>query len=215
MRASCARSARSVCLEWLLALIVAAAVASVWRGAWLIVDAYVLPQVPRASAGLSLGIGAALMALCLGSQPLLAAWARAHRELRLVWVVDAMYSYACSWVCVFVWRGVWAGWDQALGVGLDASPPRHGVAVSGLYSHAAGLSVLLGLGAMRSLSACPMLYVSDDAAPLFGAAAFPALGLRPLHRLRELPAPQSEGEWRAAVAVPTVADAMRFPTATE
>ena len=40
--------------EWVMALFVAAAVVSAWRGAWVLLDAILLPEHPIASAAASL-----------------------------------------------------------------------------------------------------------------------------------------------------------------
>tara|TARA_B110001452_G_scaffold171528_1_gene143659 strand:- start:2538 stop:3188 length:651 start_codon:yes stop_codon:yes gene_type:complete len=193
----------SIYTEWLTSLVIAAAVASAWRGAWILLDALFLPEQPVRSAVLSVALGAAFLVCAVAPQPALAAWARARRERRVLWAADAMYTYAASWVCVLLWRGVWALWDIGFDQGLP--PAKHDMARarSGAISHAVGLVVLLVLGALRNLVASPMLIASDAATPIFGAGATAGIGaLNPLTRLRRAPVVQSAVEWHSAVGVP-------------
>ena len=188
-----------------MSLVIAAAVTSSWRGAWIILDALVLPNQPTSSALLSVALGSAGLVFAVAPQPALAAWARDRRERRALWAADALYSYAASWVCVLFWRGVWALWDLAFEQGLPPGEPDLARARSGAISHAAGLAVLLVLGALRNLVASPMLIASDAAAPIFGAGATAGIGaLNPFKRLRLPPAVQSAAEWHNAVGLPYV-----------
>ena len=194
---------RAIMLEWLVALVIAFSVTSVWRGAWVILDALFLPQRPLLSALASLLAGSVGLVIACFVQPSLAAWARAHDHWRTLWVADASYSYLSAWVCVFYWRGSWALWDQLFSVGLPPASADAGRAFTGVASHVAGLLVLLMLGAVRNLVAAPMLISSDASAPIFGAGATAGLaGLNPLERLKHPPTVHSEAEWSSLVGLP-------------
>ena len=192
-----------IALEWCVALVIAASVASTWRGGWAILDACFVPQHPVWSAILSAMIGAfGLVALCV-VQSSLAAWARAHSGLRVLWAADALYTYLSMLACVFFWRGVWQLWDHSFGVGLPPSAVNASLAWGGLVSHSAGLVVLLALGAMRNLAAAPMLISSDAVGPIFGAGATAGIGwLNAFKRLRSPPPVQSAEDWHKAVGLP-------------
>ena len=175
------------------ALAIAAAVTSVWRGAWLIIDALLLPERPALSAAVAALLGSALFCCCRWFQPRLVAWA--DRERRLAWSADAVFSYVGLWACTLVWRGVWNLWDNALGRGLPAAQLDPELALSGFTSHAVGLATLLALGAVRSLNAPPMLLCADQSPPLFGASV--RCQLQPLERWRR-PPQLSMDDWAAA-----------------
>ena len=82
-----ARSYGVLAKDWLVAMLCAAAVASAWRGGWLVLDAWLWPRDPGASAALGLAIGAALLAaLLLVHGPLIRCtspcWGRAQPTCR-------------------------------------------------------------------------------------------------------------------------------------
>ena len=189
--------------EWLVSLIIAAAVTSSWRGGWLLLDALLLPQHPPWSSAASVALGSAGLVLAVAVQPSLAAWARKRTESKCtLWTADALYSYFGLWVCVAFWRGIWLAWDvlctsKAPGT-LDLA-----LALDGSISHGCGLLVLLILGGLRNLVAPPMLIASDAAAPIFGAGVTAGIGyLNPCERLRRPPVVQSAEDWHKAVGVP-------------
>lgn len=202
--ATCLTSTRcGIYLEWLMALLIAAAVTSAWRGAWLLLDALLLPEHPLGSCMASIGMGSIGLALLAAVQPELASWARAHQQQRALWAADALYSYLGGWVCVLYWRGVWLLWDYAFQRGLPSRPIDAELAADGCASHAVGLSMLLLLGAMRNFVASPMVITSDASVPIFGAGMTAGLGsINPVARLKRPPAVQSAREWYVAVGVP-------------
>ncbi|CAK9011955.1 unnamed protein product [Durusdinium trenchii] len=194
----------SVYAEWFVALLLAAAVASAWRGAWLVLDATLWPQRPAASAALGLGWGVVLFGILGFLQPCLAAVANRVRHRRVLWLVDAAYSYAGFWCCVLVWRGAWQLWDAALGF-LPESHETGPANMRGAWmSHWVGVFVVLCAGGLRSLNAPPMLILSDTLPPLFGARA--TCGLRgfsrPLVRCREPPQLMPCQKWHEVVGLP-------------
>ena len=144
------------------------------------------------------------MLLAVSIQPMLATWAREHSNWHLLWACDALYTYFGMWVCVLVWRGVWISWDFP----QLREPPKAGaldpaLALDGCVSHAAGVAMLLVLGALRNLVAAPMLISSDASLPIFGAGATAGIGrLNPITRLREPPRVQSAEEWHRLVGIP-------------
>ncbi|CAJ1359631.1 unnamed protein product, partial [Effrenium voratum] len=179
-------------LEWVSALVIVTGVVSAWRGAWQVLDVQLWPERPTESAALGFGVGAVLFALLGLTQPWLAAAAGRAEKKCLFWALDALYSYLGLWCCVLVWRGVWQLWDGALGFALPATERQEvdsGFVRGAWLSHAAGVVLVLLLGAMRSLNAPPMLILTDNLSPLFGARATSGLsGLRPLQRCNgELP----------------------------
>lgn len=194
-------------LELLFALLVAALVASAWRGAWLVLDATLLTQHPKWSAGGSLLIGFAMLVAQACVQPWLGALAR-QRPSRAWWLADALYSYVGLWTCVFVWRGAWQLWDHALAVGFPPQPVDDELARGAWLSHGVGAGLLLCVDALRSLNAPPMIYVADSESPIFGARTTPGLhGLTWLGRFARPPPVQEEGVWRASLGLPQVRDA--------
>ena len=191
-------------LEWCMALIVAAAVTSAWRGAWLVLDAIFLTHDPALGARLTLAIGAALLMLLAALQPWLGFHAR-RQSTRVSWLLDLAFSYAGLWCCVCVWRGVWQIWDHALGVGFPPGPPNPKLAWTGWISHGVGCAMLLPLDAVRSLNAPPMIWVTDGAYPVYGARTTPGLhGVSWLSRFRKPPAMPHQTAWRASVGLPAV-----------
>ena len=171
----------SVYTEWVTALLIGAAVVSVWRGAWVVLDALLLPEHPLWSAVASLFAGCVGMVTASAMQPCLASWARTHRERRALWIADALFTYAALWICVLFWRGVWAIWEHAFGHDPPVGSLNYARAATGCVSHGAGL-VLLGVcGSLRNLSAAPMVISSDGALPIFGAGV--TVGLRFLNPL--------------------------------
>lgn len=183
----------AIALEWVFAVVIATAVCSTWHGAWTTLDLYMLPQYPVASAIISVLTGSAgLIVLCI-PQTSLAAWARAHSGSRVLWLADALYSYLAAWTAVFTWRGVWNLWHAGLGK----------TAWGGFISHCTGLGVLLLLGAMKNLSAAPMVINSDAVAPIFGASTTHGIGaLNPIKRLRTAPVVMEEAAWHRAIGLP-------------
>ncbi|KAL1525275.1 hypothetical protein AB1Y20_020138 [Prymnesium parvum] len=193
---SCRRDSVS---EWTVAMVLAVAVTSVWRGAWLILDAFLLPQQPPLSAAASLLLGALLFIFCRVVQPAFISWACNHPH-RMIWLMDALYSYIGMWSCALVWRGAWNLWDTALGRGLAATAADLQLALNGFLSHAVGLAVLGMLGALRSLNAPPMLLCCDTAAPIFGASV--RCTLQPFERIRRGPQPMPLHDWMGKVGLP-------------
>ena len=189
--------------RWAAAVLVGVAVSSAWRGAWQLVDGFLLPQWPLSSAAASLGLGSALYAAMAALQPALATLARARAShLRLIWGLDTLFSYFGLWVGVLVWRGAWALWDNAFDCGLH--PADYGdsrLVKSACMSHGVGVAVLLGMGAVRSLAASPTV-VAADSTPLFGAVIAVDLRSLALERWRHGP-PQllSQADWLAAVGL--------------
>ena len=191
-------TSHAIHLEWLLALSIAMAVASAWRGAWLAIHAVLLPESLAASATASLVIGSALFFACAALQQPLAAWCRSHPDTRLVWLLDALYTYTGFLCSVLVWRGAWELWTSA----LDALAPDSPLG-GALLSHAAGVLLLLLVGALRSVVAPPMVVSSDTWGPLLGASTTPGLrGFRPLDRCQKPYPQQDAAEWYAAVGIP-------------
>lgn len=198
---------REMHLEILFALMIATAVTSAWRGAWVILDAALLPHLPVASAGVSLGIGAFLVWLTTMLQPCLFEAARKYPSHRL-WIMDALFSYVGFWCCVLTWRGVWQLWDHALALGVAASTRELNWELerSGWLSHGVGTVALLLLNATRSLNAPPMIYISDSSPPFLGARSSPAWGglLRIGHYLHVPDLPKERNDWRVAVGLPAI-----------
>eukprot|EP00435_Cladocopium_sp_Y103_P073593 s449_g44.t1 len=152
----------TVYVEWFVALVVAAAVASAWRGAWLVLDAELWPQRPTASAALGLGWGVVLFGILGFAQPCLASAVGRARHKQIFWLVDAIYSYLGFWCCVLIWRGVWQLWDGALGFAPVSNEDLAPGFVRGAWlSHCVGVSLLLAAGAMRSLNAPPTLILAE------------------------------------------------------
>ena len=199
---------RSAVLEWLLALVIAAAVASAWRGAWLGIDAVLLRRSLLASAAVSLAAGCVLFLTCVATQERLAAWSRQTSLRRVLWAMDAAYSYLSFWSCVLVWRGAWELWTCAFAEDAAVWDMHPGPVLTrqlwtACVSHVVGVAVLLLLGGVRNLNAPPMLVCSDTAGPFLGASMTPGLGrFRPLDRLRQPFPEQDAAAWYDAVGIP-------------
>lgn len=134
--------------------------ASFWRGAWYVLDDHLFPDNAVHSAAASMGLGVAGLA---ASQGLVARAERLAHGARVRPVVlaatrfGAIYAVAAS--CVLVWRGTWVGWDvlyERTHPHADARAihPGHATA-SGILSHAAALTLLLGTGLFASVLAPP------------------------------------------------------------
>lgn len=198
-------------LEILISLTIACAVASAWRGAWLVLDASFLPENPVVSSAASLAGGSVLLVLTTWIQPCLYAMARRHPS-RVIWLLDGLFSYVGFWCCVLVWRGMWQLWDHALGVGFAPAPRNLQLERGGWLSHGVGTALLVLLDAVRSLNAPPMIYVSDSGPPIFGARTSPSWdGLLRLDRHFHKPKlPADSNEWRTAVGLPAVDEEQLF-----
>lgn len=207
---------RRIACRWTLSLLVAVAVSSVWRSAWHIIDGFLLPQRPLASALASLGLGSALYLAMSAVQPALASWARARPSLlRSIWALDTLYSYAGLWVCVLVWRGAWALWDEAFGYGLPPSDLAGAQRViSACASQGVGLALLLCTGTTRSLNAAPTL-LAFDTNPVFGAVVSGDQYLAAGRWCQGPPKLLTRAEWIAAVGLaPQSPDIIGVATAT-
>ena len=135
--------------------------ASFWRGAWYILDDHLFPEDPVKSAVSSFALGVVGLT---ASQGLVE---RAERSAKKTGKVrpsslaiarfGAIYTVATS--CVLVWRGTWVGWDclyEYLHPHADTKSTDPGHAThSGLVSHAAALTLLLGTGLFASVLAPP------------------------------------------------------------
>ena len=194
----------SIYIEWFMAVPIAFGVVSAWRGGWIILDVFILPQNPMLSAIVSTVVGVVALVLLCAVQPSLAAWARAHQSSRVaLWVSDLTYTYAAAWEAMFMWRGVWKLWDELTGFGVPPVEPDYALAQNAALSHGAGIALLLVLGALRNLVAAPMVIQSDASVPIFGAVATAGISfLNPLERLRRPPPVQSAEEWHKSVGVP-------------
>ena len=161
-----------VCTECLIAVIIAAAVTSAWRGAWYLLDALLLPAYPFWSATCSLLAGTVGHGLLMAVHPCLIRWAE-HRGGRIIQVADACYSYLGVWVCVLVWRGVWLLWDEAFGIGASATTILNNhLALDGLVTHLVGALLLVIMGGVRNLVASPTCITSDACRPALGAYSY-------------------------------------------
>ena len=163
------------------ALVIAVAVASAWRGAWLGIDAVLLRRSLLASAAVSLAAGCVLFLTCVATQERLAAWSRQTSRRRVLWAMDATYSYLSFWSCVLVWRGAWELWTCAFAEDAAVWDMHPGPVLTrqlwaACVSHVVGVAVLLLLGGVRNLNAPPMLVCSDTAGPFLGASMTPGLG---------------------------------------
>lgn len=138
--------------------------ASFWRGAWYVLDDHLFPEdaVKSASASMVLGV-AGLTA----SQGLVERAERLAKKASIGGKVrptslaiarfGAIYSVATS--CVLVWRATWLGWDilyESLHPAEDtkSTDPGH-MTHSGIFSHVASLTLLLGTGLFASVLAPP------------------------------------------------------------
>eukprot|EP00756_Hemistasia_phaeocysticola_P058921 Hpha_TRINITY_DN355_c0_g1::TRINITY_DN355_c0_g1_i1::g.112696::m.112696 len=190
---------------WLLvtelpfSLMVGAAVALTWRGAWVAVDAALWPEEPLKSGWIGLLMGIAIHFILGVSQPGLAAalaWsppasdnAPDHEEegkegggkakeetfgaCFLSSFVDHLFSYASFWGAVLVWRGSWQLWDHLVDRGLPAGPMDDHLHLTAWYSHMVGYAFLFLVGATRCLTAPPFFVVSDSDPPLLASRVTP------------------------------------------
>jgi hypothetical protein len=190
----------SVHKEMLYALSISCAVVSAWRGAWLVLDAALLPGTPLGSAALSLGIGCILLWLSTIMQPTLYAAART-RPSRVWWLLDALFSYGGLWCCVFIWRGIWQLWDHALGVGAASSPHDAALERSGWLSHGLGVLLALLVDGMTAMNAAPMLVGVDSATPFLSARSNPSWSSwNACERLRRPPEiARDQDEWQREI----------------
>ena len=173
------------------------------RGAWVFLNALLLPWDPTTDALLSMGVGALGLMIAAGVQPGLASWARNHPTRHSLWLADALYSYVAAWVCVFYWRGVWALWDVVLNEHVPVGAVDVVMARHAAICHACGVLLLIVLGAVRNLVAAPMVVTSDAAQPIFGGGStFGLGGLNPFDRYRLPPKVQDAESWHRAVGVP-------------
>lgn len=135
--------------------------ASFWRGAWYILDDHLFPQDAVKSAAASFGLGIAGL---FGSQGLVERAERLSRNAARVRPTSlavarfgAIYTVATS--CVLVWRGTWVGWDclyEYMHPHEDTKSTDPGHATnSGVLSHVAALTLLLGTGLFASVLAPP------------------------------------------------------------
>lgn len=152
-----AQSARSLATH----VCVGMGAASFWRGAWYILDDHLFPEDAVKSALASFGLGVVGLTASQGlverAEKLAKNAARVRPMSLAVARFGAIYTVATS--CVLVWRGTWVGWDclyEYLHPHEDTKSTDPGHAThSGLLSHAAALTLLLGTGLFASVLAPP------------------------------------------------------------
>lgn len=135
--------------------------ASFWRGSWYVLDEHLYPDdaVKSSVASFGLGIVGLTASQCLvGRAEQMAKNASRVRPASLALArFGAIYSVATS--CVLVWRGTWLAWDIVYEYvhpheEAKATDPGHAT-TSGVVSHLAALSLLLGTGLFASVLAPP------------------------------------------------------------
>jgi len=129
-------------------------VATFWRGCWVMLDCW-LPADPAQAAAVSVALGGLLVGLAHAAnlpQP-------AGEQLTITeGLRERGFSYVLAWSGVFVWHGIWQGWEVLTGDGL----------ASGVACHMLGLGGLLALRSFRSTLAPPACVALDDD-PAYGA----------------------------------------------
>mmetsp|Transcript_2405 Transcript_2405/g.5105 ORF Transcript_2405/g.5105 Transcript_2405/m.5105 type:complete len:234 (-) Transcript_2405:165-866(-) len=135
--------------------------ASFWRGAWYVLDDHLYPEDAVKSAGASLGLGVVGLAASQGlverAERLAKNAAKVRPTVLAVARFGAIYTVATS--CVLVWRATWVGWDvfyEYMHPHEDTKAADAGHATkSGILSHVAALTMLLGTGLFASVLAPP------------------------------------------------------------
>ena len=135
--------------------------ASFWRGAWYILDDHLYPDDAVKSATASLGLGvmglAASQGLVERAERLAKITAKIRPTTLAVARFGAIYTVATS--CVLVWRATWVGWDvfyEYIHPHEDTKAADTGHATqSGILSHVAAVTMLLGTGLFASVLAPP------------------------------------------------------------
>ena len=135
--------------------------ASFWRGAWFVLDDHLFPDDAVKSAAASFGLGVAGLTASQGLVERAERMAKHAAKVRPASLAVARFGaiYTVATSCVLVWRGTWIGWDVLYETlhpheGAKATDPGH-MTHSGLLSHAAALTLLLGTGLFASVLAPP------------------------------------------------------------
>lgn len=152
---------------WCINMICSLSVVSFWRGSWYIIDVWLIPNDLYKSSIVSIVIGAILywgmIALHMFMYSRIETW-------KMKKIIDLLFSYIGGWVSVFVWRGIWNIMDHLFGVNngsMEEFSEKINKGMSGIYSHVIGTVLLICLGMLRSINACPMI-VSFDTFPDLG-----------------------------------------------
>jgi len=100
--------------------VMAPLVVSYWRGTWLLLDVYLLPDDKEASGWTCCAIGNIGLVCMVYLQTSLAIWVRVEKTLS--WVIGYhVYTYVLGGLNVCQWRGVWNLLDYYTGVNVLSS----------------------------------------------------------------------------------------------
>lgn len=158
------RRVGKVCIEWFMAIVTALAVSLAWRGAWVMMDALLVPECPLVSAAAGLGFGAVGYMFIVAFAPLARRWQgdarpRDGNSVPSKWWMSigmTIYNYFGVWVCIAIWRGAWELWDHAFGIPERFAGSNRTVALSGLTSHVFGMAITVTLDAFHLVPAPPV-----------------------------------------------------------
>ncbi|CAH2232679.1 jg5304 [Pararge aegeria aegeria] len=133
-------------------VVVAPAVVTYWKSTWSLMDLYVLPRHPVASAAACSAFG-----LCCGFvfcvyQTCLATHLRPGKGKLLYYVVSRLYTCVAGAACVGAWRGVWNLLNECTG---DSARTLMSTTVAATLSLAA-------LRTLRNISAAPFAVAVDS-----------------------------------------------------
>ena len=78
-----------------------------WRGAWDLLDIHLLPDYPRTSALISLGIGYFMLYMMYLAQGYLQRFYERHRHNILGQIMTRLYTLLLALAYIHQWRGLW------------------------------------------------------------------------------------------------------------
>jgi hypothetical protein len=142
--------------------IVSTATIAWWRGSWLLLDEFLLPEDIVATGWISLAMGVFIHTASYGTRGVVIAYQQqtSTRPLASA-ILDRVVSYITSWGSVLQWRGSWLLlelWIARTTSSSTSVSPKWGF----LTCHVAGVVGLYVLGCMRSAPAPPGIIAVDD-----------------------------------------------------
>ncbi len=129
-----------------------------WSGTWKIVDKYILPQFPRESMYISLGIGVPVGICGYLILPLLAKHVTPGCEVKHI-IISRVFTFVYAFGILNYWRGIWNIMDHFVGKHITWS----------LVCYFGAVLLLILLQALSSANSAPYTIDKDHRSDFYQA----------------------------------------------